>query len=225
MSDATLNGYRLIAFDVDGTLVQNHAGKVVWELLNHHLCGDDSINIERFAAFRRKEISYEQWVELDVSDWIAAKATKPQIATIIREHLSLTDGAAKTLARLQACGYQLAVISGTLDITIELLLPEHPFDFVHTNKLHFSADGVLTGWQATPYDMAGKADALRSICESVGATLDQTVYVGDNINDLDVMAIAGLAIAFDPKKASVAEAADYVVNDNLEPVANILGCG
>ena len=73
---AAKNGYRLVAFDVDGTLVKSPSGKVVWELLNYHLCGDDTVNVDRFEAYRRGDISYERWVELDVRDWMGAGATR-----------------------------------------------------------------------------------------------------------------------------------------------------
>lgn len=217
-----LKPYQLVAFDVDGTLVGNRSQKVVWELFNHHFCDNEAVNETRFAAYRAGEISYEQWVELDVSDWIAVGATRAEMAQVIREHLYLMPGALETVERLGRAGYRLAVISGTLDITLSLLFPEHPFEEVFTNHLRFDAQGKVNGWQATPFDMEGKAHALEQLATRMGIDLDATVFVGDNVNDMHVMRRAGLAIAFQPKKDEVRQVADHEVHD-LREVARLLG--
>lgn len=217
-----LKSYQLVAFDVDGTLVGNHSHKVVWELFNSHFCDNEVVNKTRYKAYLAGEISYAQWVELDVSDWIAAGATRDEMERVIREHLFLIDGADETVRRLGQAGYRLAVISGTLDITLSLLFPEHPFERVFTNHLTFDAQGRVDGWKATPFDMEGKAHALEQLAAEMGIELDQTVFVGDNVNDMHVMRRAGLAIAFQPKKDEVRAVADHEIDD-LRDVARLLG--
>jgi len=214
--------YRLIAFDVDGTLCDSAERKVVWQLLNRRFGGDDGVNAARFAAYLRKEISYAEWVDLDVGHWASCGATREQITEVIRAHLYPVPGARELLAALRASGYRLAVISGTLDITLELLFPDHPFEEVFTNRIWFDAEGQIAGWAATPYDMEGKAQALEAIAARMGVPLEETVYVGDNINDLQVMRRAGLAIAFEPKDPRVAEVAQATVLDDLRGVLAIL---
>jgi len=222
--ERSVNGrrYDLIAFDVDGTLIGNSDGKVVWELFNRHFGGDDSVNQTRFRAYREREISYARWVELDVTDWVRVGATRAEMVQVIRDQLQPIAGAFETLERLVRRGYRLVVISGTLDITIELLFPRHPFEVVRTNKLFFAADGTISGWEATPYDMEGKADALVEIAREMAIPLERTVFVGDNVNDVYVMRRAGLAIAFEPKKDVVREAAQHVVEGDLGGVAELL---
>ncbi len=214
--------YDLVAFDVDGTLVRHAAGKVVWELFNGAFGGDDSVNVARFRAYRAGEISYPDWVALDVGDWVRVGATREQMATIIEAELSATPGSVEALERLRACGYRLAVISGTLDITLELLFPAHPFEQVRTNALFFDGAGRVCDWRATPYDMEGKAEALAEIAAEMGIPLERTVFVGDNINDVYVMRRAGLAIAFEPKAEEVREAADVIVEGNMLEVVELL---
>lgn len=215
--------YDLVAFDVDGTLVRHAAGKVVWELFNGAFGGDDSVNVTRFAAFRAGEISYPEWVALDVGDWVRVGATREQMAQIIEAELTPTPGSAEALERLRRRGYRLAVISGTLDITLQQLFPSHPFEQVRTNALIFDASGRVCDWRATPYDMEGKAEALVQIAGEMGIPLERTVFVGDNINDVYVMRRAGLAIAFEPKTDEVREAADVVIVDSMLEVAELLG--
>ncbi|MBW2734286.1 MAG: HAD family phosphatase [Deltaproteobacteria bacterium] len=218
---AALKRYKLVAFDVDGTLVGNRSQKVVWELFNRHFCDNEAINQTRLKAYLAQEITYARWVELDVSDWIAVGATRSEMERVIRQHLYLMPGAKETVERLRGAGYRLAVISGTLDLTLSLLFPEHPFEEVFTNRLCFDAQGRVSGWEATPFDMEGKADALVEIAARMKIDLDATVFVGDHINDTHVMRRAGLAIAFQPKRDEVREVADHEVDD-LREVARLL---
>ena len=128
--------YDLICFDVDGTLVRHPTGKVIWEVLNERFMGDHTINIERHRWYNEGRISYEQWVELDVQGWITAGATRGDIVEAVREFEHF-DGAHDTLWELKRRGARLAIISGTLDIVIDTLFPEHPFDDVYSNRLIF----------------------------------------------------------------------------------------
>jgi len=214
--------FQLVAFDVDGTLVDNVDGKVVWQLLNTRFGGDDRVNAQRFQAYLHREITYAQWVELDIGQWVGAGATRQQIAEVIQRELRLVCGARETVLELRDRGYRLAVISGTLDLTLDLLFPEHPFEEVFTNKIWFSDDGQIAGWEATPYDMEGKAHALQEIARRMGVPLAATVFVGDNINDLQVMALAGLAVAFEPKAPSVTAASHAVLRGDLRGLLELL---
>lgn len=213
---------RLIAFDVDGTLVDSVERKVVWQLLNRRFGGDDGVNAARFAAYLRKEITYAEWVDLDVGEWVSCGATRAEIAAVITEHLYPVPGSRELLADLRAQGYRLAVISGTLDLTLELLFPDHPFEEVFTNRIWFGDDGRIAGWEATPYDMEGKARALEAIAGRMGIPLEATAYVGDNVNDLEVMKRAGLAIAFEPKDPRVEAAAHATVRGDLRGVLALI---
>ena len=214
--------YQLVAFDVDGTLVDSDDRKVVWQLLNARFGCGDALETRRFMAYMRKEISYAQWVDMDVGEWVQAGATREQLSQVIRSHLRLVPGARETALELRVRGYRLAVISGTLDLTLELLFPEHPFEEVFTNRIWFDEQGRIAGWKATPYDMEGKAEALVAIAERMQVPLSSTVYVGDNINDLQVFARAGLAVAFEPKHVSVEQAASKVLRGDLRGLLDLL---
>lgn len=202
---------RVICFDVDGTLVHHPTGKTVWQVLNDRFLNDPALNAARFADFRAGKLSYAEWVALDVGDWVARGADRGQIETIIRETLTVVDGARETLEALRRRGYRLAVISGTIDLTLDLLLEEFPFDRAFTNKLFFDGKGRICGWQATPYDVGGKARALDQVAAEFGVDARRCAFVGDHWNDLAALGRAGLAIAFHPKDDDVRAAADIVI--------------
>lgn len=202
--------YDLICFDVDGTLVVHPEEKIVWEILNCRFTGSDDVNHSRFVQYKEGEITYPEWVALDVGDWLKAGATRGQILEAIGD-LKLIDGAHETLAELKRRGYKLGVISGTLDIVVETLLPEHPFDDVFLNRLSFDSRGLLAGWEATPYDVDGKARALRDIARREGIAIDRCAFVGDSFNDVHVAREAGFSVGFNPKCAEMVEVCDRVI--------------
>jgi HAD superfamily phosphoserine phosphatase-like hydrolase len=212
----------LVCFDVDGTLVEHPEEKVVWQVLNLRFLGTDGVNEERYARYKAGEMSYADWVAMDVGDWQRRAVTRDQIIEALGE-LRLVDGARETLAELKARGYKLAVISGTLDINLETLFPDHPFDDVYCNRIRFGPDGRISGWEATPYDMEGKARALEMIAGRERVPLARCAFVGDHRNDVAASRAAGLSIAFNPKHRDLEAVADHVVRSpTLRPILDLL---
>jgi phosphoserine phosphatase len=125
--------------------------------------------------------------------------------------LALVEGARETLEALKSRGTRLAVISGTLDLLLDALFPDHPFDEVYTNRIRFDGAGLIASWTATPFDMDGKGIALRAIAMREEIPLARCAFVGDHANDLAVARLAGCAIAFNPKSAELEAAAHAVV--------------
>ena len=203
--------YDLICFDVDGTLVEHAEHKVIWQVLTRRFVGDDAPNEHRYLAYKSGRISYADWVALDIGDWQRCGATREQIVASVTAELRLIGGARETLATLKRRGMKLAVISGTLDIALDTLFPDHPFDDVFCNRIEFGADGAISGWRATPYDMEGKAEALRLIAARENVPLARCAFVGDHLNDLAAARAAGLAIAFNPKSPELEAAAQVVL--------------
>lgn len=202
--------FDLVAFDVDGTLVEHPRNKTVWEVLNAAFAGGDDVNRERYAQYRAGRLSYADWVDLDVGSWRAAGATRADLVAALAP-LTLVRGARETLDAIKAHGMRLAVISGTLDLLLETLFPDHPFDEVYTNRIDFAADGSIASWRATPYDMEGKAVALRKIAAREGVPLSRCAFVGDHSNDLSAAKIAGFTVAFNPKSPDLEAIAGGVV--------------
>jgi phosphoserine phosphatase len=203
--------YDLICFDVDGTLVIHPEGRIVWEILNTRFTGGDEANRTRFLRYRDGEITYAEWVALDVGDWLRVHATRSQILDAIVD-LRLIGRARETLAELKRRGYKLAVVSGTLDIVLDTLFPDHPFDDVFVNRLHFDLSGRLAGWTATPYDVDGKARALREIAGREEIPLERCAFVGDAFNDVEIAREAGFAIALNSRCAELIGVCDVALD-------------
>lgn len=201
----------LVAFDVDGTLVEHDRGDVVWQVLNRRYIGDSSVNAERFRAFLDGRMSYAEWVALDVEGWMQGGATRDGIESAIREELRLVPHAHQVVHELARRGFVVAVVSGTLDIVLDVLFPDHPFSHVFTNRIAFGDDGAISGWNATPYDMGGKADALRMLSARLGVPTSRFAFVGDHVNDCAAMSIVGCPIAYDPKHDDVRAVARRVL--------------
>jgi phosphoserine phosphatase len=202
--------FDLVAFDVDGTLVTHPEDKTVWQVLNEAFTGSETQNRERLAMYRAGRLSYADGVRLDVTSWQAMGATRDDLIAAFRP-LRLVLGARETMAALKKEGSRLAVISGTLDLLLETLFPDHPFDEVYTNRLTFDASGRIASWWATPFDMEGKAEALRSLAAREGVPLSRCAFVGDHLNDLSAARIAGFTVAFNPKCREIEELAGAVI--------------
>jgi phosphoserine phosphatase len=215
--------YDLICFDVDGTLVRHPSGKVIWEILNRRFTGDDSVNAERHRWYDEGKITYPQWVEMDVQGWIDARATRSEIVDAIREFEHF-DHAHRTLYELRRRGARLAVISGTLDVVIDTMFPEHPFDDVYSNRLLFDDRGRLTGWRATPFDLHGKPVALRELSKKHAVELTRAAFVGDGANDIPMVGVAGCVVAFNPRSRELEQRANHVVREpDLSRLLDLIG--
>jgi phosphoserine phosphatase len=141
----------------------------------------------------------------------------------VKEHLRLTPGAQTLVRTLRRLGFVLAIVSGGFTQITDDLRARLDLDFAHANTLEI-VDGRLTGRLVGPVvDRAGKADALAAFAQQAGVPLSQTVAVGDGANDLDMLARAGLGIAFNAKPV-VRQAADTAVSvPYLDAVLFLLG--
>jgi HAD superfamily phosphoserine phosphatase-like hydrolase len=202
--------FDLVAFDVDGTLVQEPDDRTVWEVLNERFTGRADHNAERFALYRAGKLSYAEWVALDIGSWRDAGAKRDDLVAAFAP-LRLVDGTREALETLKRAGYGLVVISGTLDLMLSTLLPEAPFDEIHANRIGFDDEGKISRWRATPYDMEGKAEALRAVASRRGLPLARCAYVGDSANDVWIARAAGFTVAFNPKSPDFEEVADVTV--------------
>jgi len=141
----------------------------------------------------------------------------------VRAGLRLTAGARTLIGTLSGLGYKSGIVSGGFVQVIRPLAAELGIDYVAANELEISA-GKLTGRLAGPViDRPGKADALRRFAAEAGVPLSQAVAVGDGANDLDMIAAAGLGIAFNAKPV-VRDAADTSLSvPYLDAILYLLG--
>jgi phosphoserine phosphatase len=155
---------------------------------------------------------------------VAALAGLPEsVLAEVGAELELTPGARTTIRTLKRLGFRCGVVSGGFTRVIEPLAAELGMDFCAANELEV-VDGRLTGRVVGPVvDRPGKADALRRFADRFGIPLEQCVAVGDGANDIDMLATAGLGIAFNAKPA-LREVADTALSHPyLDVVLFVLG--
>jgi len=206
---------RLIVFDVDSTLVQ---GEVI-EMLSAR-AGCEQAVAEITAAAMRGEIDFAESLHRRVA---TLAGLSEEVIQEVAEELELTPGARTTIRTLRRLGFHCGVVSGGFRQVIEGLAHELELDFVAANTLEV-VDGVLTGRVVGEIvDRQAKAVALQRFAAQAGVPLEQTVAVGDGANDIDMLAAAGLGIAFNAKPA-LREVADTALSHPyLDAVLFVLG--
>jgi phosphoserine phosphatase len=206
---------RLIVMDVDSTLIQD---EVIDLLAARAGCASEVAKVTEsamrgdldFASSLRERVALLAGLEAGVLDEV-------------RGELRLTAGARTLIGTLGSLGYKFGIVSGGFVQVIEPLAAELGIGYVTANTLEIAA-GKLTGRLLGPViDRAGKADALRRFAADAGVLLSQTVAIGDGANDLDMIAAAGLGVAFNAKPV-VRDAADTSLSlPYLDAVLYLLG--
>jgi phosphoserine phosphatase len=141
----------------------------------------------------------------------------------VRDKVRLTPGARTFVRTLHRLGFTVAVVSGGFHAVIDPIARELGIQHAEANHLEV-ADGRLTGrLEGQIIDRAGKAAVLRRIAAAEGVPLEQTVAIGDGANDLDMLAAAGLGIAFNAKPVVREQADTAVTVPYLDAVLFLLG--
>ena len=208
-------GMRLVVMDVDSTLI---AGEVIDLLAARAGCADQVAKVT--AATMRGELDFAA----SLRERVALLAGLPEpVLGEVRQELRLAPGARTLIRTLRRLGYRCGIVSGGFTQITDGLAAELGLDYAAANTLEISG-GKLTGQLTGPViDRAGKAAALRRFAEEAGVPLSQTVAVGDGANDLDMIAAAGLGVAFNAKQV-VRDAADASVSvPYLDTVLYLLG--
>lgn len=208
-------GKHLIVLDVDSTLIQEEVIDLLGAQIGVHK--EISAITERAMA---GEIDFETALRQRVN---LLAGTPLEALTTLRQLVTLSPGA-KTLFRvLKYLDYNIALVSGGFDVVVSQLATELGADGFVANRLEVK-DGALTGnIQGQVIDRKAKADALIQFAESFDIPLERTVAVGDGANDIDMIASAGLGIAFNAK-AVLQSIADTSVNvPYLDSVLYLLG--
>ena len=194
---------RLVVLDVDSTLIQDE----VIDLLAAEAGVADRVKAITAFAMEGK-LDFEQSLRRRVS--LLAGLEEVALERVASK-IQLTPGARTFIKTLKRAGMQTAIVSGGFTRITEFLASELLVDHAAANTLEI-VDGRLTGnLVGEVVDRAGKARILSEIAASHGIPLDQVVAVGDGANDLDMLAQAGLGIAFNARSA-VREAADASLN-------------
>jgi len=206
---------RLVQLDVDSTFIQQEAIEL--------LAAKAGV-LEQVAAITasamRGELDFEQSLRARVG---LLKGLPESAIAEVQMEISLTDGAQNLVETLHGKGHSVSLVSGGFIDIIEPMIKTMSIKYYKANKLEI-VEGVLTGGLiGQVVDRAAKAEALREFAKASAVSIENTVAIGDGANDLDMMAAAGLSIAFNAKPI-VVEAADLAINEpSLRSVIALIG--
>lgn len=206
---------KLVVLDVDSTLIQQ---EVIELLAAKAGVADEVIAITDRAM--RGELDFEESLRARAA---LLKGLSVSAIAEVQKEIVLTSGARTLIATLHTLGHSVAVVSGGFIEVIAPLLEELNIKYYKANSLGIE-NGVLTGEVVGPViDRAAKAAALREFAAIQSISMEQTIAIGDGANDLDMIAAAGLGIAFNAKPAVKAAADSSLSQPYLDSVLYLLG--
>ena len=206
---------RLICFDMDSTLIQTEC---IDELAEWAGVGEQVRAITESAM--RGEIDFKESFAQRVA---LLKGLDESVMKEIAENLPITEGVERLMFVLKRYGYKIAILSGGFTYFGEYLQKKFGIDYVYANELEI-IDGKLTGrYLGDVVDGKRKAELLRLIAQVEKVDIAQTIAVGDGANDLPMLSLAGLGIAFHAKPKVVANARQAINTIGLDGVLYFLG--
>jgi len=206
---------RLVCFDMDSTLIEQ---EVIDELAIEAGVGAQVAEITERAM--QGELDFQQSFRARVA---LLKGLDASVLPKIAERLTITEGAERLISTLKALGYKTAILSGGFQYFAEYLQGKLGIDEVHANILDVQ-DGFVTGEvKGAIVDGARKADLLRELANKMDISLEQAMAVGDGANDLPMLAIAGLGVAYRAKPLVRQNANQAISSVGLDGVLYLLG--
>ena len=206
---------RLVCFDMDSTLIQ---AEVIDELAKRAGVGEQVSAITEAAM--RGELDFSQSLRKRVG---LLKGLPESVLQDVAATLPMTEGAERLIRTLKTLGYTIAILSGGFNYFGRILQERLGIDYVYANELEIR-DGALTGGLVGEIvDGPGKARLLQAIAAKENISLSQVIAVGDGANDLPMLDVAGLGIAFHAKPVVRKGAGQAISNVGLDGVLYFLG--
>ena len=206
---------RLICFDMDSTLIQTEC---IDELAERAGVGEQVRAITESAM--RGEIDFKESFTQRVA---LLKGLDVSVMKEIADNMPITEGVERLMFVLKRYGYKIAILSGGFTYFGEHLQKKFGIDYVYANELEVE-DGKLTGrYLGDVVDGKRKAELLRLIAQVEKVDIAQTIAVGDGANDLPMLSLAGLGIAFHAKPKVKENARQAINTIGLDGVLYFLG--
>ena len=206
---------RLVVFDMDSTLIE---AEVIDELAREAGVGDQVAAITEAAM--RGDIDFRESFTRRMSLLQGLSAT---VLDGVAERLTLTEGAEQLIFTLKKLGYRTAILSGGFEYFGRKIQEKLGIDYLYANQLEIDNGRVTGRVMGEIVDGQRKAHLLGVLAEREGISLEQVVAVGDGANDLPMLSIAGLGIAFRAKPLVKASAKQAISNLGLDAILYLMG--
>ncbi|MDD2666856.1 MAG: HAD-IB family phosphatase [Methanocellales archaeon] len=202
--------YRLIAFDMDGTLVKE---KNSWGTLHQYFGTKDKAqnNKEEYVG---GGISYAEFMLKDAALWLPFKPTKGQMEQALSSY-TLMPHSEQVIKKLKEEDIETVIVTGGLDILARKVATRLGIENVLANSFVFDDDGYLTEKEICNVDVMRKDTALGRFVQELNIPLSKCIAVGDSNYDAEFLKCAGLGIAFDPDPV-LSKSASVVIYDLRE---------
>jgi phosphoserine phosphatase len=212
-----LTGFRLLALDMDSTLINIES---LDEVAAYAGKGPEVAAITE-AAMRGEIADYKESLRRRVA--MLAGADASLLDRVYEEKLRLNAGAEELIRACRAAGLKTLLVTGGFTFFTERMKQRLGFDFTRSNELEV-VDGRLTGRVTGPaggeiIDADGKAQAVRDACAGIGSPTDRSIVIGDGANDLKMLRLAGLSVAYRAKPVVAQQAAQAL---NYSPLDGVL---
>jgi len=206
---------RLVVFDMDSTLID---AEVIDELAKEAGVGEQVAEITESAM--RGELDFK---ESFAKRMALLKGLDESVLEHVAKRLQLTEGAESLISTLKKLGYKTAILSGGFDYFARRIQNRLGIDYVHANQLEIVNGKVTGSVSGEVVDGARKAQLLREIAKGEKVDLEQVIAVGDGANDLPMLSIAGLGIAFRAKPLVKATAKQSISKLGLDGILYLMG--
>jgi phosphoserine phosphatase len=194
---------KLVVFDLDNVIIDGEAIDEIGKLANVQ-----NEIVEITAKTMNGDLDFETSIKERVK---LLKGVSVEDIKKISNDIKIMKGAKKTIKTLKKEGYLIAIISGSFDLIANPLKDKLDVDFLFTNTL-IEDDGKLTGEVEGSLVKSAKSDVLKELIKEQNISLEETVAIGDGANDISMLEISGLSIAFNAKP-TVKEVADVIIEE------------
>jgi phosphoserine phosphatase len=208
---------KLVCFDLDKTLIKQTS----WYELNMALGITHEEDQQMLDDYEAGKFSYEEWMKKIYDLYkLRGKANLKNVTDAISRSYTFKDGAKEIISYLKERGYKVVLISGSIDILIDMVAKDLDLDMAEaTHELIFDENDQLQEIRLLAADNVAKLHHLESFCRKLGLDLNQCACIGDGDNDLDMFRKTGRGITF---KGSKIEKEAWKVIESLSDLKSIL---
>ena len=215
IDDIYRHARRLVVFDMDSTLIQ---GEAIDELANLSGVGEEVAQLTK--AGMQGKINFKESFAQRVA---LLKGVDENFLSTVAQNLALTEGAERVIGKLKQLGYKISIISGGLEYFGKYLQKKLGLDYIFANCLEMKGGKITGKIKGDIIDGRKKAEILRTIAQVENINLQQTIAVGDGANDLPMINIAGLGVAFHAKPIVAENAQRSISSVGLDGLLYLMG--